>query len=149
MWNKRNSSLKPYMLCMCKKNNDCLKSNSEQISRMTGTSYDDQVTRKTPVTNMIQLTPIEHCCEVASNSHATLSSHFEENNWDYNFATRGLYLTQPWLRNECNQGVVADSYNGSAVLTLDPCNKNPDSESPDIISNIDGVNNSDTDGYYA
>ena len=139
---------------MCRKKSErvnSLKSNSEQTSRMTGTVYDD---RKTPVTNMIQLTPIDNCCQVATDSHATLSSHFEENNWDYNFATRGLYLTQPWLRGACNQAMTADSYNGSIVLTLDPCNKNTDCESPDIASNnIDALNNnggySDTDGYYA
>lgn len=44
------------------------------------------------------LSLVDVCNHHASQSHITLSSHFEENNWDYNFATRGLYLSQPWVR---------------------------------------------------
>lgn len=45
-----------------------------------------------------RLSLVDVCNHHASQSHITLSSHFEENNWDYNFATRGLYLSQPWVR---------------------------------------------------
>ena len=151
LWNKRSNSFKPYMINTCAKNDNIrasLKSNSEQTTRMTG--YDDF--RKTPVTNMIQLTPTENICQVESNSHlnATLSSHFEENNWDYNFATRGLYFAQPWLKGE-NQSAVVENYAGSVVLKLDPCDKNDERDSPTINSNnIDNNSGySDTDGYYA
>ncbi len=149
LWNKRNESFKPYMMRISGKRGNFmnrLKSNTNRTSRITG--YDEF--RKTP--NMIQLTPIDNTCQIASNSHATLSSHFEENNWDYNFATRGLYLAQPWMRGELehNEVVVPHSYAGSVVLTLEPCDK--DVDSPTMASNNDGIVNggfSDTDGYYA
>lgn len=45
-----------------------------------------------------RLSLVDVCNHHVSQSHITLSSHFEENNWDYNFATRGLYMSQPWVR---------------------------------------------------
>jgi hypothetical protein len=42
-------------------------------------------------------------CQITTGSSSTLASHFEENKWDYNFAIRGLYLSQPWARNRQQQ----------------------------------------------
>lgn len=82
-------------------------------------------------------------CSLANESHATLSSHFEENNWDYNFATRGLYLSQPWAKGRYIHTLGSESIATSGVLTLDP--------TIDIGGeiNVARLAESDTDGYYA
>jgi hypothetical protein len=92
-------------------------------------------------------------CQIATESHATLSSHFEENNWDYNFATRGLYLSQPWVRGRYTHTLGSESMATSGVLTLDPttelsCEFNAgNSRFVEIYGGETG--GSDTDGYYA
>ena len=37
---------------------------------------------------------------IMNGSHVTLGSHLEENKWDYNLATRGLYFNQPWVKGQ-------------------------------------------------
>lgn len=55
-------------------------------------------------------------------SRSTFESHFEDNNWDYNFATRGLYFSQPWARpgGGYTHTMGSESMPNSGVLTLDP-----------------------------
>lgn len=100
-------------------------------------------------------------CQIASESQLTLASHFEENNWDYNFATRGLYLNQPWSKGRYGRNFedtsehsgVSDSFATSkcGVLTLDIVN-NDYPCTPDDVTKIiknDNGDGDDTDGYYA
>jgi len=84
--------------------------------------------------------------QIASGSHVTLSSHFEENNWDYNFATRGLYLSQPWVRGRYTHALGSESIETSAVLTLDPATTEMSEAGGKVCIETGG---SDTDGYYA
>ena len=85
--------------------------------------------------------------QIASGSHVTLSSHFEENNWDYNFATRGLYLSQPWVRGRYTHALGSESIETSAVLTLDPATTEMSETAGGKVCIETG--GSDTDGYYA
>jgi hypothetical protein len=99
-------------------------------------------------------------CQIASESQLTLASHFEENNWDYNFATRGLYLNQPWDKGRYGKhfegsehSVASDTFSTSkcGVLTLEAvkddytCTTN---DATKIIGNDIGEGD-ETDGYYA
>ena len=96
-------------------------------------------------------------CQIASESQLTLASHFEENNWDYNFATRGLYLNQPWGKGRYGKNFEgseqSDTFSTSkcGVLTLEAvkddytCTPNDDTK---IIRN-ENEEGDDTDGYYA
>jgi len=131
-----------------------VKSNSERAS--SNIPFEDL--SKVPAANSIPLKSMqpENAQVMNSNSHGTLSSHFEENNWDYNFATRGLYLSQPWVKGHYNHAATGDSFNGSVVLTLDPCvdtNENSLSDrgqsSALTAQNPEANTHSDTDGYYA
>lgn len=150
IWSKKNEGIRPYFSHMngsSNKNTKFSKSHSKNVTR-----YEDL--RNTP--NSIKLNVIENCCQIASSSHATLSSHFEENNWDYNFATRGLgqlYLSQPWVRGQYNQGMSEESYAGSLVLKLNPCMDGFDAKNQEINydsnKSIPGAKYIDTDGYYA
>jgi hypothetical protein len=89
-------------------------------------------------------------CQIATGSHVTLSSHFEENNWDYNFATRGLYLSQPWVRLKINSHVAGSESSMSAVLTLDPTRTEIRREKNDSrVIEMNENGESETDGYYA
>ena len=94
-------------------------------------------------------------CHIATGSHVTLSSHFEENNWDYNFATRGLYLSQPWVRGKYVHALGSESMATSTVLTLDPVvadvavtNEKQNKKLVDLYSNEESAS-SESDGYYA
>jgi len=87
-----------------------------------------------------------------SNSYGTsLSSHFEENNWDYNFAMRGLYLTQPWVKGKHYSNVESLSLESNSDKTTieDRFNntKNNKTRKTSICSTKHG--GSDTDGFYA
>lgn len=158
-WNRSRSSFRPNTIIhFCSKKGSCMrsvKSNSDRGSR----SIPFEDLSKVPAANAIPLKSMqpEIAPGINSNSHGTLSSHFEENNWDYNFATRGLYLSQPWVKGHYNHGATtADSFNGSVVLTLDPCldpNENTMSErgqtSALATHNQEANTHSDTDGYYA
>jgi hypothetical protein len=62
----------------------------------------------------------EQECQIATDSHSTFASHFEDNNWDYNFATRGLYFSQPWVRGRYTHTLGSESMPYSGALTLDP-----------------------------
>ncbi len=79
--------------------------------------------------------------KTVTNSHATLSSHFEDNNWDYNFAMRGLYLSQPWVKGRYNPQFGSDSFQES--------NTNFNKTSFDKKNKITEHGGSDTDGVYA
>ena len=59
-------------------------------------------------------------CQIATESRSTFASHFEDNNWDYNFATRGLYFSQPWVRGRYTHTLGSESMPNSGALTLDP-----------------------------
>ena len=99
-------------------------------------------------------------CQIASQSQITLASHFEENNWDYNFATRGLYLNQPWNKGRyiktfdmSEQSAASDSFGASncGVLTLEQVTTDFSCTTPNDVTKIIRHENgeSDTDGYYA
>jgi hypothetical protein len=62
----------------------------------------------------------DDCKIIASESKSTFASHFEDNNWDYSFATRGLYFSQPWSKGRYTHGLGSESMPNSGVLTLDP-----------------------------
>jgi hypothetical protein len=62
----------------------------------------------------------EQECQIATDSRSTFASHFEDNNWDYNFATRGLYFSQPWVRGRYTHTLGSESMPYSGALTLDP-----------------------------
>lgn len=102
---------------------------------------------------------IDEGCEVV-NSRATLSSHFEDNNWDYNFAMRGLYLTQPWVKGN----YINTTGNFGSVNTLQSINEDVyqnsdesvvgDSDEKEGVGKDDKKKSqdhggSDTDGFYA
>ena len=96
-------------------------------------------------------------CQIASESQLTLASHFEENNWDYNFATRGLYLNQPWGKGRYGKNFDgsehSDTFSTSkcGVLTLEAV-KDDYSCTPNDATKIirhDIGEGDDTDGYYA
>ena len=96
-------------------------------------------------------------CHIATGSHGTLSSHFEDNNWDYNFATRGLYLSQPWVQGRYTHTLGSESIEASTVLTLDPVVGEVGSVGEgalgatklvEMYSN-NGEDCSESDGYYA
>jgi hypothetical protein len=105
--------------------------------------------------NIKRAPAMPNACHIATGSHVTLSSHFEENNWDYNFATRGLYLSQPWVRGKYVHALGSESMATSTVLTLDPVladlavsNEKKPKKLVDIYSNEES-GSSESDGYYA
>ncbi len=105
--------------------------------------------------NIQRVQNMQNDCHIATGSHVTLSSHFEENNWDYNFATRGLYLSQPWVRGKYVHALGSESMATSTVLTLDPVvadvvmtNEKQPKSLVDLYSNEES-GSSESDGYYA
>ena len=80
-------------------------------------------------------------CEAVTNSRATLASHFEDNNWDYNFAMRGLYLTQPWVKGNYSDPFTESSSESSG-------NKRASRTLTDAV-NKRNHGGSDTGGLYA
>jgi hypothetical protein len=102
---------------------------------------------------------INEGCEVV-NSRATLSSHFEDNNWDYNFAMRGLYLTQPWVKGNYLHAGQFGSVNTLQSISEDVYQDTDKSDSEREVETKDCKANShkkeerdhggsDTDGFYA
>lgn len=134
-----------------------INSNSSNTNEMSNNANKDinfiQLEQTNNNCNIQELTKIGiDECKIATNSHVTLSSHFEENNWDYNFATRGLYLSQPWVRGRYTQTLGNDSLATTTVLTLDPVTTefSCDPNSNKVVEIYGETGCTDTeDGYYA
>lgn len=91
-------------------------------------------------------------CETVPDSRgATFSSHFEESNWDYNFAMRGLYLTQPWAKKNYSntESLSIESSVGKTIAATNVSNKMNNNKGRKSSIGSQKHGGSDTDGFYA
>ena len=156
-------------------NKNMNKTTKTEISKLNMTELNSSVSAASPrkvvpysvIKNYDHINKIinENSCEVVANSRATLSSHFEDNNWDYNFAMRGLYLTQPWVKgNYQHPGVTGNfgSVNTLKSISDDMTRTDGESAVESIVKKVvrqvskdkermpnDSHGGSDTDGFYA
>lgn len=156
-WNRRRSSAFKPVEHYCSQSGQCMKSLKSNSGRITNTNEDTQ-----NKTNIHTINTNDFDCGSLSQSRATMESNFmndENRDWEYSYATRGLYLSQPWVRGYYNRALASveflrksDCIGDSVVLTLDPCDldkSNDNDRNHQTKQDQNDLCQNNSDGYYA